>query len=443
MSPEYLIHPSLNRRSRGGEIQTETSGFVIAILWLAVFIPGHLLAWRVELGFTAVMVCVSVLLLDRRGFPRAFGTLPISDIVWPILIITATSASAYALRRYMNPGASGLRDYLEMLRFVVLLSVMVLIEVDFSRRAIRALDTVIIASLTWMGIVFAAYTTSIPFLTPFLTGALYGTSKTNVELSIAQIRVSAPFENPNFLAFYLVLSLTYLLFFSRHCLRYWIAPVAAVGGFLTGSRSGWIAMLIVLTLFGIDLLSRALRWRDLRLIGAAVALVLVAVGAWSILSDGILGSYRVATTVDYLKAGRILEEPNLAARIQVNGRAMELFLESPVVGTGSAKYTEIDVVDNQYMTWLVRTGLIGFVMLLLVYARVAVAQLDAAWRSNQVVGVAAFWLSAAVMLITGSFLDNFRLTFIFWYFAFAIWATILASEHLDLGRQSRGGQPRR
>lgn len=409
---------SLSSRTRH---RNRDSTLVVGMLWLAVFIPGHLFDWRVELAFIAAMASIAIFLLGRRGFPRSFGTLPIADVIWPIVAITVSYITAYAINRYVNPGISGIRDYYEMLRFPILLSGLLLIDVDFSRRAIAALDTVIIASLAWIGVVFTAFVTQIPFVSGLLTGPLYGGTKTNIEPSFGHYRMSAPFENPNFLAFYLVLSLTYLLFFSRHRFRYWTSLAALVCGFLTGSRSGWIAMLIVVSLFAFELVGAAVRQRNPRLIGQAIALALIAVGGWTIAGDSVLNSARVASTAEYLKSGQILEDPNTAARIQINKEAWELFVESPAIGTGSAKYSEIDVIDNQYMTWLLRTGLFGFVMLLLIFGRVAIAQVRAARRSNRQLGVASFWIGAGVMLLAGAFLENFRLMFLFWYFVFAIW----------------------
>ena len=306
-----------------------------------------------------------------------------------------------------------------------------MIASGFGARVRRVFEIAIASSLIFSFAVFLVHVIEVPIVSFLIRDIIYAESKTVIDWG-GWIRLAAPFENPNFLAVFLTMTLSYLLFFSDMKARFWFILLTVILLFLTGSRSGWVALTLVLALFYLEVLKKALLGGKIKpflmatiVIGTSVVLL------WNFGSP-LLGLARVRMTVEALFVGGIMSEPHLAGRIHNFWEAMTYFYESPLLGWGSGKYAVMDIIDNQYATWLLRIGLFGFLLVIIFYSKVFFSQIKFAYRVGLTIGLFSFWGSVSLLLLTGAFLENFRIFFLFWIFVFAIWHHISEKvEHHD------------
>lgn len=102
--------------------------------------------------------------------------------------------------------------------------------------------------------------------------------------------------------------------------------------------------------------------------------------------------------------------------------ALEYFWRSPLFGWGPARLEPMSALGNQYMSWALRDGLLGAGLILVGLAIVAFRLLRASWHDRRrLVGAAVFLGFAAGMLMSGAFLEDFRL--------FALTAFMIAGMH--------------
>ena len=387
-------------------------------IWLAIFIPGHMYNWLVERLFVGLITILALGTALLPGSRRHLG-LPVSFLASIFFSLTAINALAYAVHLLRFQAPTGVRDYIEGGRYIIYLSFVYLIATGFGSRTVKTLRRAVLASLAIGFLAFAARRVRIPVISWVFNDVLYAGSKTIIFGSY--IRLSVPFENPNYLAFYLLLVLAYFGLVTECRVRYLVLLGAPVLCFFTGARFGWGAAAIVFFFLLIASISDVATGRSFK--SASVVILLAVVGCvfvprnW----DFIAHSDRAASVGAAVHSGRLLAEPNLAARLEMAQRGLQNFATSPLIGIGSWKYSVIEVLDNQYSTWLLRVGVVGFAMMALALTWAARLQYRAAVQCHHGrLGVLAFWLSAMAMLATGSFLDNFRLFFLFWVFLSAI-----------------------
>lgn len=383
------------------------------VFYLATFLPGFLLHFWLERALVVVVVAIAaVALAGHLGEPvrggRAAGRLfwAFFCVEWLYVLAFLVSQSRFA------PGI-GFRDLIEVPRYAVwAVFVPGLTLFRFDKRIVERFEVAIIGSYLYSLFVFAAYVVHVPVLSSFLVGDLYANTKNAIQLG-GWVRLAAPFGNPNFLAFYLVLTLAYWLFFCRARIRALAVVMALCLTYLTGSRSGWGASSIVLVIFGASAIHRlgvAGRRRE----AAAAALGVCALVAIAVLNhDAISGATRVATIERAIKAGEIGELSDVAGRINMTIHAWHLFTALPVTGWGGSKVGVASVIDSQYLLWLVRNGVAGTALIGVIIVSVFLSHWRKASEIAAKYGVVAFWGGAALMLATGAFIDNFQLGFIF------------------------------
>lgn len=102
--------------------------------------------------------------------------------------------------------------------------------------------------------------------------------------------------------------------------------------------------------------------------------------------------------------------------------AMAMFWRSPVFGWGPAFYEPVSSLGNQYLRWLLRGGVLGTALILIGLSLVGFRLLRDAWNDRRrLLGAAIFLGFAAGMLMTGAFLEDFRL--------FVLTAFMIAGMH--------------
>ena len=80
----------------------------------------------------------------------------------------------------------------------------------------------------------------------------------------------------------------------------------------------------------------------------------------------------------------------------------------------------MEVVDNQFMLWLLRIGVIGTGIIMYIYLKIFRSAFQNAKIRHHKIGVVAFWVSIFFFLNAGAFLENIRLFFLFILFVTSI-----------------------
>ncbi|MCM2304957.1 MAG: hypothetical protein NDJ72_09660 [Elusimicrobia bacterium] len=106
--------------------------------------------------------------------------------------------------------------------------------------------------------------------------------------------------------------------------------------------------------------------------------------------------------------------------------ALGLFWGSPVFGWGPASYEPASSLGNQYLRWMLRNGILGAGLILTGLCFVGFRLLRDAWNDRgRLLGAAVFLGFTSGMLMTGAFLEDFRL--------FALTAFLIAGMHEGSG----------
>lgn len=392
---------------------------MIFVVWLAIFIPGHLFGWWVERSFSAAVFALACLLLLVKGAPWETRR-PARRASVIFFLVQFLYVTSYVYSVAFNGIQTGPRDHFELGRFLILWAFVVYVIRHFEKRVQSALETALTASLYYSLFVLAAYQRALPVLTPFFK-ALYEGTKTSVARFGAQQRLAAPYENPNFLGFVTTLTICYLLFFSKSRLRLLHVATGLLVLFYTGSRTAWAATGVLLAFALAAYMYQGLIRLQVKFAAqlSLVFLCLILSGPW--LFSRVMASSRVARVVNAVSRGGLQDEANAARRLVQAREALGFIARSPVFGWGPSKYETMTYVDNQYLLWLLRNGAVGAGLIMAGFALLSWRLLRAA-RGDLMrsAGTAAFLASVALMLLAGQFLDNFRLFFLTGFMAAAI-----------------------
>lgn len=390
------------------------------LVWLSLFVPGHLFQWWVERSFAAGVFVVAGLVLLTKG--SAWEARRASrQASFFFFLVQFLYVASYIYSVAFNGIQTGPRDVFELGRYLILWGFVVYVIRHFDGKVRASLEAAITASLYYALFVLMTFQYRIPLLTSFFRGWLYADTKTSVARFGAQMRLAAPFENPNFLGFAATLTMCYLLFFSKSRLRIAHVAAALLVVFFCGSRTAWAGTGLLLAGALATYCYQSLVKLNIRYAVqlSLVFLVLLISGPW--LYARVRASSRVARVVTAMQRGGLQEEANAAHRLVRAREALVYIRQSPVLGWGPSKYHTMTYVDNQYLLWLLRNGALGAGLILLGLGLAAWNLLRAS-RGDlmRFVGTAGFIGAVSVMLLAGQFFDNFRLFFLTVFIAAAM-----------------------
>lgn len=388
------------------------SKMLVMVSLAAIFLPGHLIAWNVERAFVLMVASLGLFCAFAWKTPDQIGGVKTSTVLGILFLVSFSYLLAYFLSMSSVAAETGFRDYIELIRYLVWAAFMVVLAQGDSETFRKYFVRGVKASFLYSAMVAGLILSNFPILSTFFADVLYGGTKTRMVVG-QWVRLAVPFENPNFLAFYLVLSVAYILFFEEKNSRYLWVLLALILLALSGSRSGWIAAGYILIVFIVRAIFNLAKRINLKESIAGLAIFIpLAIYLVTFQSGAVLENQRVALTVKAIDNGGILEEPNLAGRLALAANAIDYFAERPLFGWGSMKYSTMDVVDNQFANLLLRNGIVGTMLLISIAFLFFYKQVLLAGKASARPGVFAFWGAALVMLQTGAFFDNFRLGFI-------------------------------
>ncbi len=326
-----------------------------AVVWLAFLVPASLFGGWADrsLGVSAFLLGGALLIAK----PSPWEARRPAALALKIFMLLELS---YVLSALYSAGYNGIQvgplDYFELLRYAFL--------GVFVAYLIRHYDAKVRAAMDWA-----------------MIAALYGA-------------LLFPVADPQ--GFISVLSLCYLIFFSRLRLRSLHAATALIVIFFSAARASWMAALLILSAAASVRL-----YRDFSRRGAKSAIpVSLAFCSALLASAAVLVSSNAA-------AGLLV--PAAAASPQ----ALEFIRRSPIFGWGPAEYGGIPPGEYQYLLWLLKGGLLG-AGLILAGSWIAGSRLLGAARGNPAhrVGAAAFLASVVLMLFSGQFFEGFRMFFV-------------------------------
>jgi hypothetical protein len=334
-----------------------------AVVWLAFFLPAALFGGWLDRAFgVAVFVLGGAVLISKPSPWEARK--PSARALRIFLLIEFLYVFSFLYSAAFNGVQFGLGDYFEILRYVLLGTFVVYLIRHYDARVRGAMD--------WA-----------------MTAALYAA-------------LLFPAVDPQ--GYAALLTMCYLLFFSRLRLRFLHAATALVVVFFSGALSSWTASLFVLSAALAVGLYRLLARRRKKF---AVSLSLA---VYLLLLTG-------AAVCVRLKPGAAAGVPAAAPPRQ----AARLIGRSPIFGWGPVEDQEVSSAGNQYVLWLLKSGALGTGVILLGLIFVGYGLLSAA--SADVVhlaGAAAFIGSLAMMLAAGPFLESFQHFFLTAFFVAGI-----------------------
>lgn len=368
-------------------------------------LPGHLLGWGVEWGFAFCTAIAGIVV-----YPNFHARYP--DVsrraLLALTLLTLIPLCSYIGTLLMHRYATGPRDWTDLIR-PVLIYFSVTLGFSFGQLTLPEVRRCTRGILAFTVVVALVLIFRVPGLAA-IADAVYGSTKTAIGLT--SLRVSIPFENPNFLGFFGVISLACALLFGA-APSYLAAAVCLTAVALTGSRTAWLTALMVVLVFvgsaalmaaGLARVSRKVRIA----LPFAISLVVI-IGALPWLQTVWENNQRFLDFVDGLLTLQLLNEASYVERQEMRVQAWHLIAERFAFGWGALKQSDVEVIDNQYVSLLVRGGVIG--LSTAVVAGVAAMQMHIRRHRGALLRAQALalWTIILAWLWSGQFIENTRL----------------------------------
>jgi len=330
-----------------------------AVVWLAFFLPAAAWGGWLDRAFGAAVALLGLAVLISKASPwearkpsaLALRFFLILELLW---IFSFLYSAAFKGAQF-SP-----RGYFELTRYAIFGAFVV--------HLIRHYDARVRTAMEWA-----------------MVAALYSA-------------LIAPEIDPHGCA--ALLTLCWLLFFSRLRLRLAHVAAALVVVFFSDSLAAWTAALFVLgAALAVASYRLLARRRNKRAVAASLALYLLLLGG--------------AAAGSRLKPGAAAGVPAATAR----PRALRLISRSPIFGWGAADLEGVSTQENQYVLWLLEGGVLGAAVILLGVLLAGYRLLSAANADVvRLAGAAAFLAAVAMMLAAGPYLESSKLFFLTAFF---------------------------
>jgi hypothetical protein len=328
-----------------------------AVVWLAFFIPASFFGGWTDRAFGVAVFLLACAVLPAKPSPWE-ARKPSAQAFKIFLLLEFLYAVSAVYSAAFNGIQIGPQDYFELLRYVFLGAFVVYL--------IRHYDAHVRTAVEWA-----------------MVAALY-------------FALLFPSADPQ--GYVSIMTLCYLLFFSRLRLRFLHAATALLVVFFSGARSSWTAaLLIVSAALSVRLYQGLVRSRK----------------RYAFQLSLIFCVLLLASPAAYVRASRAAARaPSSSSEVAT----MQFIRRSPLFGWGPAEDAEIPG-RSQYLFWMLKGSALGAGLILAALLLVGGRLLRAAsGNSMHLAGAAAFLGSVALMLSTGRFLESFRLFFLTSFF---------------------------
>jgi len=368
---------------------------------LTALIPGHLFSWGIEWAFAVATTVLGAVTFHRMIRRHPFGA---CNGLWMLVLLTSVSLVGYIMTLVLANIPTGIRDAVEIIKpAMVFFSCAYVLSVGVP--TVDELRGACFAVLAFGVMCALILILEIPVLSAAVD-AVYGTTKT--AFSAYYVRLSIPFENPNFFGLFAVLSLMLALNFkAQPDVKLVVLSLIAVG--LSGSRTAWLTSSLILFVFVLGV-ARGLLMASRRLTGfhlfVGVALPVIIVAMFPLAVESV---QRVEDFLNLIIEFDLAADESYAERVALREMTTALIRERPIFGWGAMKYTSVDIIDNQYYSLLLRFGVPTTILLALAALAGAASQVRSARSGSRRNALALMWLILAAWLWNGTFLENVRL----------------------------------
>jgi hypothetical protein len=319
-----------------------------AAVWLAFFVPTSLFGGWPDRSFAAAIFLLACAVLIAKPSPWEART-PSGQALKIILLLEFSCIVSYVYSAAFNGIAMGPRDCFGLLRYIFIAGFVVYL--------IRHFDGHVRTAMEW------AMTAAVYYFLLFKAADPQG--------------------------YVSMMTLCYLLFFSRLRLRFLHSLAALLAVLINGAPLTWMGSLLILSAACAVLIYRTLSRRRVKQAGeqSLVFFTLCLAG----LAVGV-------------HARTAAPPPQ---------QTLDLFRDSPILGWGTAESAGISVGLNQYAIWLLQGGVLA-AGLILAGLTLCGYRLLRATRANltHLAGAAAFLASVALSLASAPLLQNFRNVFL-------------------------------
>jgi hypothetical protein len=385
------------------------------------------------LSIVLVFFLGSLALDVRINCPRSFHLPAVVFILLSLLLPLAYWNSAV-----IHSEPTGIRDLFELVRFpIMLVTTLFLAQVKVDHTNIEDFIKKAFIIPYWIVVVLCiADIVRIPIVSDIKL-ILWGQSKNMIAFTYNFFRISGTLENPNWFSLYLNMILALFLFFKRKNVTTIIGIMACIALIaLTGSLTGMVGLLcLTLSYFVLSCL-RVMRQPLNRVIRLAVIAVFVIVGLYII---GSVNNSRISRALALVRSKGVLSVPTANMRAsQVQSLINEYTNEPRLLGFGPSKYLLGAVIDNQYIEYLMRYGIVGLSLMMLTYGYYCIVAVSLRTRSidkavkDYSLLVCALTMLLLIYFVTGEFGDTLRLSLI--YFGFIMPVFKLAQNHKGMKR---------
>ena len=403
----------------------------IILMWFGVFVPGHLASFMVEQLYVAILVGVTTfLLIYCPNDNKAFGISQEKIITFFALLELLYIVSYLRSEVLMFSGQGGYRDYIEVARYLIYMVIVMLVGSFHPQTKASLLYNLIRATMAFSLFVALLYIYKVPVLSGFFEDILYASTRDDLSQisSGGRVRFAAPFPNANYLAYFLCMSLVYLLFFVRGFLRLFWVFVCLILLFLTGSRTGWISSVIVIFSWQIMSLLRLFSGGGRNVLGFILMLLLTGVIGAVFVTGSVPTVTRATEILSAIASGDLNSVASYSHRLEHNSLIWSVTKESLFWGIGPSKYSLSTVIDNQYLLWLTRQGIVGLSLIMFGALYTVRRMISAADSWADLWGIFVFYLIVFLFGLTGAFLNNFRLFIMTFLFSAAVYQACLLSR---------------
>jgi len=398
------------------------------------------------LDFVVIVLCLFGLTRSRAiKLPTAHGR--------PILFFTsALCLQSFALLLhgvlvYAYP--ISVRDFSEPFRYLLMLIVLLAVYNDASLSDLKFLKRFWIGAVLFFGLIVCIRVGKIPLLYQ-VTDVLFGASKDKFVAEKLILRQTGFLVNPNWAGVFLSWALAFLLFNleERKFMSMILLSLTMVLIVTTGSRTGLVCGVSVF-LFWLVTRGRFYHWVVL------IVALIVLVGGCFVFFDfqdflAIFPKHHRELIRVVTETGSLANVSSLSLRVDIWKKALDLhFYSAPLLGHGPFKESVVDVVDNQYVKWVLWYGIWGVIVLVGYHGYYGVVALKTVFKcANSVEGnfamsVLGMLISLSLAGVTGAFFDVTQLAFIL-FMSFGV--LLVLSERQGNGKLSkvqldgRGGQ---
>lgn len=426
-------------RSGHERLLPDQNTFIFIVLWISALRPFPNILTDSAFGIDRLFDVLTLMVVFFFFLSHLATNTPIHyprSLRFPIfvfILLTLLLFLAYSNSFLIHNEATGIRDIFELVRFPIMLTMLVFFaqarigNIDLNKFIHRAF----IIPFWIIVLICIIDITQVPVLSDF-KHALWGQSKNTVVPEIHYYRLSGTLENPNWFSLYLNMILSLFLFFKRKSIIILLSILLCITLItLTGSVTGMIGMLFLTICYLGFVGLKPSKVPANSVIRMTFLLVFVLVGLAIVYH---IDNTRLHRSLTLLQSRGVGGLASANIRISQARNMVDTYLKDPrLIGFGPSKYLLGAVIDNQYIDYLMRSGIVGLILMIMTYLYFVFVSIRFYFNTAEkvvrkyCVFVCVITLLLLIYFMAGQFGDALRLLFL--YFGFITPIHILFENH--------------